>query len=223
MFSRLLIVTITLATCARAAPDRPFVDSNRTELIKAAPELSALEFDSDQSTLDPLLRATGQQLESMLAKFINVSIAEDVHEMRFDSTRLLWKEHRDQFRYVIETRPFVESRNQTPNPQSGFLIAGRFIDMLSDLLPANQSKARFRYLGRITEAGAPSLVVAFILQDGSRQGLVWMDEATKRIVRLRTDDNFTRDVRFAPVKFAAVETSLWLPALATVHARFSTG
>ena len=223
MFSRLLIVTITLATCARAAPDRPFVDSNRTELIKAAPELSALEFDSDQSTLDPLLRATGQQLESMLAKFINVSIAEDVHEMRFDSTRLLWKEHRDQFRYVIETRPFVESRNQTPNPQSGFLIAGRFIDMLSDLLPANQSKARFRYLGRITEAGAPSLVVAFILQDGSREGLVLMDEATKRIVRLRTDDNFTRDVRFAPVKFAAVETSLWLPARATVHARFSTG
>src|ERR1035441_8222392 len=104
MFSRLLIVTITLATCARAAPDRPFVDSNRTELLKAVPDLSALEFDSDQSTLDPLLRATGQQLETMLARFINASIAEDVHEMRFDSTHLMWKEHRDQFRYVIETR-----------------------------------------------------------------------------------------------------------------------
>ena len=221
--SRLFIATIALAACARAAPDRPFVDSNRTELIKAVPELSTLEFDSAQSTLEPLLRATGQQLESMLARFINASIAEDVHEMRFDSTHLMWKEHRDQFRYVIETRPFVESRNKAPNPQSGFLIVGRFMDMLGDLLPANQSKSRFRYLGRITEAGAPSLVVAFIQQDGSRQGLVWIDEATKRIVRLRTDDSFMRDSRFVPVNFPALETTLWLPSSATVHARFATG
>jgi VWFA-related protein len=221
--SRLFIATIALAACARAAPDRPFVDSNRTELIKAVPELSTLEFDSDQSTLDPLLRATGQQLESMLARFINASIAEDVHEMRFDSTHLMWKEHRDQFRYVIETRPFVELRNKAPNPQSGFLIAGRFMDMLGDLLPANQSKSRFRYLGHITEAGAPSLVVAFIQQNGSRQGLVWIDEATKRIVRLRTDDSFMRDSRFVPVNFPALETTLWLPSSATVHARFATG
>jgi hypothetical protein len=82
MLSRLLMTTIALAAYARAAPGRPFVDCSRAELIKAAPELSAIEFDSDQSALDPLLSATGQQLESMLAKFINVSIAEDVHEMR---------------------------------------------------------------------------------------------------------------------------------------------
>ena len=223
MPSPLLMATIALAVCALAAPAQPFVDSNRTELLKAVPELSALEFDPDQSTLDPLLRATGQQLESMLARFINISIAEDVHEMRFDSTHLLWKEHRDQFRYVVKTRPLAESRSQSPNPQSGFLIAGRFIDMLGDLLPANQSKSRFRYLGRITEAGAPSLVVAFIQQDGSRQGLVWLDDATKRIVRLRTDDSFTRDIRFVPVNFPALDTTLWLPSSATVHARFATG
>jgi hypothetical protein len=143
MPSPLLMAIITLAACISAARAQPFVDSNRTELLKAVPDLSALEFDSDQSTLDPLLRATGQQLETMLARFINASIAEDVHEMRFDSTHLMWKEHRDQFRYVIETRPFVELRNKAPNPQSGFLIAGRFMDMLGDLLPANQSKSRF--------------------------------------------------------------------------------
>jgi len=221
--SRVLIATIALAACALAAPDHPFVDSNRAELLKAAPELSALEFDPDQSTLDTLLRATGQQLESMLARFINVSIAEDVHEMRFESKRLIWKEHRDQFRYLIETHPFSESRSQVPDPQSGFLVAGRFMDMLGDLLPANQSKARFRYLGRITEGGAPNLVLAFILRDGSRQGLVWIDEATKRIARLRTDNSFTRDIRFAPVHFPALETTLWLPSSVMVHARFPAG
>jgi VWFA-related protein len=220
---RLLIATIALAACAHAAPDHPFVDMNRAELLKAAPELGALEFDSDQSALGPLLRAAGQQLESMLARFINVSIAEDVHEMRFESKRLIWKEHRDQFRYVIETRPFLESRNQAPNPQSGFLVAGRFMDMLSDLLPANQSNARFRYLGRIREGGAPNVVVAFVQREGSRQGLVWIDEATKRIVRLRTDSSFTRDIRFVPVHFPALEITLWLPCSVTVHARFAAG
>jgi VWFA-related protein len=220
---RLLIATIALAACAVAAPDHPFVDSSRDELIKAAPELTALQFDPDQSPLDPLLRAAGQQLESMLARFVNVSIAEEVHEMRFNSARLVWKEHRDQFRYVIEPQPFAESRKPAPDTHGEFLIAGHFMEMLGDLLPANQSNARFRYLGRITEGGTPSLVVAFILQDGSRQGLVWVDAATKRIVRLRTDDSFTRDVRFVPVKFSAAETSLWLPARATAHAHFPTG
>jgi VWFA-related protein len=60
-------------------------------------------------------------------------------------------------------------------------------------------------------------------QDGSRQGLVWIDEATKRIVRLRTDASFTRDIRFVPVNFPSPETTLWLPSSATVHARFAAG
>ncbi len=85
----------------------------------------------------------------------------------------------------------------------------------------------------MTEDGRPSLVVAFIERDGTREGLVWVDEATKRILRFRTDvlnhpnggkfDSFTRDVRFVPVNFSALATTLWLPASATVHARFATG
>ncbi len=240
MLSSRLIATIALAASAYAAPAPPFVDSNRAELIKSAPELTKLEFDPDQSALDPLLRATGQQLESMVARFIDVSIAEDVHEMRFDSAHLIWKDQREKFQYVIETRPFAEVRRQAsggeavlPNAKSVFLVAGGFVDMLSDLLPANQSKSRFRYLGRITEGGATSLVVAFIEQDGIREGLAWVDQASKRIVRFRADvlkhpegekfDSFTRDVRFVPVNFSAQETNLWLPSSATVHVRFSTG
>jgi Flp pilus assembly protein TadD len=105
--------------------------------------------------------------------------------------------------------------------------------MIGDLLPENQEQARFRYLGRIAENGKPALVVAFIEKDGTREGLVWLDEATKRIIRIRTDtldrhdggkfDSFTRDVRFAPVDFSAPAVTLWLPSIATVHARFAAG
>ncbi|HLN01029.1 MAG TPA: VWA domain-containing protein [Bryobacteraceae bacterium] len=237
---RLSMASMALAACAWAAPRQPYVDSSQADLIKAAPELSALSFDSDQSTLDALLRTAGEQLESVFAKAVNLSMAEEVHETRFDSAHLMWKEHRDRFRYVLQARPFAESRRQTqgpdaaqPNARSAFLIAGPFVEMLGDVLPENQEQARFRYLGRITEGGRPSLVVAFIEKDGTREGLVWLDEATKRILRFRTDvlnhpnggkfDSFTRDVRFVPVNFSALATTLWLPSRATVHARFATG
>ena len=196
-----------------------FVDSSRAELIKAAPELTALEFDPSQSTLDAVLRATAQQLESMLAGFKNVSMAEDAHEMRFENTHLGWSEKRDEFHYVIHTHPLQESR------------PGQFLDMLSDLMPENQS--RYRYLGRTTEGSNRSLVVAFVTRDGARQGLAWIDEATKRIVRIRTDvlkhpegqafDSLTRDVRYLPVKFSFAAIPLWLPARATLHVWFSGG
>jgi len=198
-----------------------FVDSSRAELIQAAPELTSLEFDPSQNTLDPLLRVTGQQLQSMLAGFRNLSMTEDAHELRFDSVHLRWSERRDQFQYLIRIHPLQESR------------PGQFMDMLSDLMPENQNQSRFRYLGRIREGGNGRFVVAFVTGDSARQGLAWIDEASKRVVRLRTDvlkhsegqafDSLTRDVRLVPVKFSFAEIPLWLPAWATVHVRFSAG
>jgi hypothetical protein len=147
MLSRLLIASIALAAIASAAPTQLFVDSNQTELIKAAPELATLQFDPDQSSLAPLLLATGQQLESMATKFINVSMAEDVHELRSDTAHLAWKERRDKFQYVIETHPFVESRRQAqgsatllPNPTNDFLLVPGFLDILSDLAQSKVSR-----------------------------------------------------------------------------------
>ncbi len=236
---RLSIGTIALTACAWSAPGPGFVDASREELLKAAPELSALQFDSDQSTLDPLLRTAGARLESMLANFISVSFAEDVHEMRFDNAPKTWTDHRDRFRYVVQVRPFAEIRRQAtgdeaqPNAPSAFLISGGFMAILGDLLLENQSQSRFRYLGVLAEGGQRSLVVAFAAKDESRQGLVWLDEATGRVLRWRTDflrpppgqelDNFSRDVRFTTVKFSNVETPLWLPTSATVDARFVGG
>ena len=240
--TRLFLTAIfTAFAIAHAQTPKLFVDSDRTELLHAAPELTALEFTSDQTPLDPLLRSTGQQLKSMFATFVNVSLAEEIHEMHFESAQLLWAEQHETFRYIARVRPFAERREQTkdgpaPRPQlvhNGFLVAGRFIEMLNDLLPENQKEQRFRYLGRVVENGSPLLVVAFTARDESRQGLVWMDESTKRIVRLRTDtlknpetaslQSLTRDVRFVPVNFAALAATCWLPAYAAVHIRFPAG
>jgi VWFA-related protein len=231
---RCSVAGIVLSACALPPSDSAFVDSSRSELIKAAPELNGIEFDSEQSPLDPLLRATGQQLKSMFAEFINVSMAEDVHEMRFDDARLLWTDQRAGFRYMADTSPFTESRKKAqPNAQMGLPLAGRFVDMLRDLLPENQPQFRFRYLGRMAEGGARCFVMAFLAKDGTRQGLVWVDEATKRILRVRTDvlkhtateqfESFSRDVRFVPVLFPALATAPWLPASATVNMRFASG
>jgi VWFA-related protein len=232
------MAAVALAICAKGASDQAFVDASQAELIKAAPELRALDLDSNQSTLDSLLSTTGQQLENMLAKFINVSIAEEVHEMRFDSAEMTWTEHHDQFRYVVRTSPFNEFRRQAQggeaarsDTKSTFLISGRLMETLGDLLPENQSQSRFRYLGRMEEGGG--LVLAFIERDGTREGLIWIDEATKRILRFRTHvlkhpageklETFTQDVRFVPVNFSALQTTLWLPSSATVDARFAKG
>ena len=171
---------------------------------------------------------------------MNVSISEDIHEMRLDSAHLVWKEHHDKFLYSVRTNPFAESRRPAPggepaqpDAKSAYLISGNFLGMLGDLLPENQSQSRFRYLGRISEAGLPSLVVAFARRDGSKESLVWIDAGTKQILRCRTDtlkglekgkiESFTRNVRFVQVKFPALDTALSLPSSATVHLRFAAG
>lgn len=236
--ARLSMAAILLAAC-RHGNSQSLIDGNREDLIKAAPELSALEFAPDQGPLELLLRETGQRLENTIAKFVNVSIAEEVHQMRFDAAHLMWIDRRDEFRYLVRTNPVSESRTKTKSEdallgaKSPFVLTAGFESMLGDLLPENQSQSRFRYLGRIQEAGVRSSVIAFAEREGARQGLVWIDDAAKRIIRVRTDvlkhppeekfESFTRDVRFVPVSFPALAATLWLPSRATVHIRFAAG
>ena len=233
-------MAVVAVTAVSGQTAKLFVDADRAELIRMEPELNVLAFDSDQTSLDPMLRAVGQQLKSMFAKFVNVSIAEEIHEMRFESARLTWTDRRERFRYVARVSPFSELRKrvedgQAPNPllSTSYLAAGRFIEMLNDLLPEKQNDSRFRYLGHSNEGGRRTFVIAFAARDETRQGLIWVDEPTKTIVRLRTYilrrqpgesfESFTKDVRFVPVNFAALETAPWLPVAATVQVRFAAG
>ncbi len=234
-----VLASVAFVTCLQAQTNPLFVDSTRDQLIAAVPDLGSVELEQDQSKLSPLLHELGAQLESMTANLINVSIAEDIHEMRFDSNRLVWAEHRDAFRYVVLTNPYSEVRTAANGGdlvqpgKSAFLVAGNFMSVLSGLLPENQAHSHFRYLGRIADGTNKNLVLAFVASDGTAQGLVWLDEGTKIIRRVRTDDlshdsgqpfeTFIRDTRFTSVSFPTVGKTMLLPSSAIVHARFATG
>ena len=132
-------------------------------------------------------------------------------------------------------------------PQSDFLVLEHFFEVLHGLLPRYRERMRFRYIGRWNGGGRPADVVAFAQrpetapvrgpsETGSNtlvQGLYWIDAATQRVLRLRVDllgrveglplQSLTADVFLAAVNFKYIGGALWLPATATVHARYAGG
>jgi len=240
----MLRVALVLALVAygAAAAQKPFIDCNKDELVRAVPELAGIQFDSNQDNLDGLLRATGENLESMFAKLVDISAAEDIHEMRFEDGMAGTSRH-EAFRYVVKApaanggkRQFDEFRIDAntkarvqPPSHIDFLVIGRFLELLHYLLPQYQPESQFRYMGRSNADGQDSFVVVFG-QTAQLQGIAWIDAATKRIVRLRVDvgpvegsplETVTTDMAVAPVNFGG--SLLWLPARVTVQARYAGG
>ena len=198
------------------APQKPFtecnfIECNEEELVRAVPELAGIEFDESQDGLDELLRAVGDNLESMFARLGDISAAENIHEMRFEDG-MVATSRREAFRYVVkaaseqpEPEQFEEYRidtttgsRVTPPPHSDFLVIAHFLRGLNYLLPDYQGQSRFRYLGREKTDGQDCFVLAFTKvpegtglhshgQAAGLQGIAWIDTATKRIVRLRMD------------------------------------
>lgn len=84
----------------RRAPQKPFVDCSEEELVRAVPELAGIAFDANQNGLDGLLHTVGELLDIMLAKFVDVSAAEDIHEMRFEDG-MVGLSRREAFRYAV--------------------------------------------------------------------------------------------------------------------------
>jgi VWFA-related protein len=245
---------------AKPAESKPFVEGTSDELTRAVPELAGMQFDFNQDRLDGLLAATGEDLAGMFAKLVDIAATEQIHEMRFEDG-MDESSRRETDRYLVKLlpkgspEPFNELRVDpgtgapAPAPTAGLLVISHFEKLLSYLLPQYREESRFRYLGRTQGAGQDSWVVAFAQHAGSTrlyghiglgngrsallQGLVWIDVATHRIVRLRTDllgrgdglpfETLTTDIAFVPVKFESTGNVLWLPARVTVHARDAGG
>jgi VWFA-related protein len=203
-------------TYGAEAPPKPFVDSSKEELIRAAPELTGLQFDANQDGLSALLDATGENAARMFAKLLDLSAAEDIHEVRLEEGFAVIS-RREGFRYAVKLlpagapEPFVEfrvdaaTRDRVPPPaHSDFLVLANFLKLLNYFLPQYREQSRFRYLGRVNGEGQDCFVVAFAQrpeaagfrnhipmdpngQTARLQGLAWIDAATKQIVRLRLD------------------------------------
>src|SRR5579871_3770263 len=74
----------------RAAPQaaqpgdyKLLTESTREEIVAELPELSAMQFDSNQDRLDPILASAGDNLDAMFSKLPNLAATEQIHEMRF--------------------------------------------------------------------------------------------------------------------------------------------
>ncbi len=214
---RIVLAGILVAFAAEAAENHKlFVDCNREELAWAVPELAGMQFDSNQDSLDALLQASGENLQSMFAKLVDISAAEDVNEIRFEED-VAGESRHETFRYGIKslranglaglTEFRVDAKTESPvQPPATieFLLVSHLFQLLDYFLPKYREQSRFRYLGRQNAGGQDYFVVAFAqrpkgnelrsnIQVGSNgqtahmQGLAWIDAATKRIVRLRVD------------------------------------
>lgn len=211
---RLAWLTILLAFAAEA--QKPFVDCNQDELIRAVPDLAGIQFDANQDGLDGLLRATGENLENIFAKFVDVSAAEDVNEMRFEED-VAASSRREVFRYGVKVLPAggperfrefrVDAKTEAPIQQSAtidYLVISHFLKSLDYLLPRYRAQLRFRYVGRSNAGGQDLFVMAFAQRPESvelhssilagsdgrtapMQGIAWIDATSKRVVRLRMD------------------------------------
>ena len=241
---------------AQAARSSAFVECDREELIRAVPELASMQFDSTQDRLPGLLAPAAENLEGMFARLVDVAATEQIHEMRFEDGAES-PGRSETYRYLVRRlaegspEPFTELRvgpdpnAPRPAPADGFLVIAHFEKLLRYLLPQYRHDSRFRYLGRVQEAGQGSWLglvafaqradsiqpLGYIQLRGGRiatmQGLVWIDEATHRIVRLRVDlgeriegspfETLSTDIAFVAVKFPSIDSALWLPARVTIH------
>jgi hypothetical protein len=126
----------------------------------------------------------------------------------------------------------VDGRSQ------GYMLTSGFASEWLQFLPSNQLATRFRYLGRQTDGEFKCYVVAFaqipglatitgtITREGRSvlllsQGIVWIDQASFRIIRLRSDllaphpeiglAAQTTVLQFGMTTLPESATPLWLP------------
>jgi VWFA-related protein len=257
-FRVLIAGLLVLGVRCNAAENKPFVECDRVELVQAVPELAGIQFEPSEDRVEGLLQATSDGLRGMFAKLAGISADEEIHEMRFEDS-MVETGRRENFRYVVRparegARGTFEELRTDPKtglpfevaPNGDFLITGHFFRLLGYLLPEYREQSRFRYLGRWTAPGHEYFVVAFaqrpegadlqshIQVGGGRtallQGLVWIDGATHRLVRLRLDllarieDNpLTTDISLASINFPSIAAEFWLPARVTAHVHYPGG
>ena len=255
---QVFIAGLLLGVQCNAGESKPFVECDRAELVRAVPELAGIQFEPSEDRVDGILEASGDRLRGMFAKLVGISAAEEIHEMRFEDS-MVETSRRENFRYVVRPvaegalEHFEELRT---DPKTGraveaatngdFLITGHFFRLLRYLLPEYRDQSHFRYLGRWTASGRDYSVVAFaqrpegtdlqshIQIGGGRtallQGLVWIDSATHRTVKLRMDllariedNSLTTDISLVSMNFPSNDTEFLLPAKVVVDARYPGG
>ncbi|HZP93026.1 MAG TPA: hypothetical protein VFB20_09105, partial [Burkholderiales bacterium] len=87
------------ADVAASTPTPSVVDRDRQDLIRSLPELAALQSDDTPARLQETIHAAGEALSHMLDGFVDVSAAEEIHEMRLGAGSAPEEERREHYRY----------------------------------------------------------------------------------------------------------------------------
>lgn len=237
---------------------RPYIDDSLPKLKKTVHELRGLHPAVSQKPLPMILSRTGGRLEDLVSKLPNLIALEDVAQFRAADNGGDAEQIRHKYNYLILVElyggePAFDERRINLTGRSGraigldegFVVTKGFATLWRNFLPKVQQESRFRYLGTQRVNKRTAYVVGFAQKpgwveypmyfvQGQRptvclfQGAAWIDEASFRIVRLRTDllaprpdvhlAKMTTVVTFGSARIAQVSEPLWLPVKAEVTA-----
>jgi len=230
---------------------RPLLEYPLKDLLKAAPELRGLEPAANQDELASILDKAGKVTENLLQSMPNLVSHEEVTQQKLRAPGSVTDHRRLQFDYMILTHQLganvtLDEYRAGPDGSpleakgldEGYMLTRGFASEWLHFLPSTRAAARFRYLGQLTEGGLRCYVVAFAQRPGFAtitgavvyaaksvcilyQGIAWIDEASYRIVRLRTDllaprpdiglQRQTTELHFSETRLPQTASTLWLP------------
>lgn len=226
-----MMCVLCTALLGAAAGPPPFVDAEPAELARTLPELAGLRTGPTPERLDSTLHA----IAAWPAEHEPVTLPEEIHEMRFEEGGIVAASRREQARYAVSwsSDGWRDLRSGLPAGEpAAFLITDGFQQSLNFLLSPVIGETRFRYLGRMTEGGRELMAVAYLRPTAGpgRQGVLWIDEATLRVLRVRQSlfgridgvplETWTTDIRLAPTgALSSVTVAAGLPGreFLTVH------
>ncbi|MFZ0960523.1 MAG: hypothetical protein WAO35_06420 [Terriglobia bacterium] len=230
---------------------KPLLDYPLPDILKAAPELQGLEPAANQDELASILDKTGEVTEDLLGSMPNLISREDIIQAKLGDPANANDQRRLVYDYLIlvhrqGTNITLEEYRSGPGGtgteaqslDEGYMITRGFASFWLHFHPSNRLAARFHYLGQQTDSGLKCYVVAFAQKPGWAtvtgtvvykgvslrilyQGIAWIDEASFRIVRLRTDllaprpaiglERMTTELHFGETRLPQTAAPLWLP------------
>jgi len=231
---------------------KTFLEMTPGELARAVPELKHLKLAKSQDRLPIILQRAGAGVAEFFDSFSNTTCEELVLFTVERSKPEQPVRYEGKFNYLAVAKPgadktaLQEYRTDSkgvPVNVKGTVVTAGFVTLQGYFHPTYQKGSRFRFLGQQQLKGRSTLVVAFAQQPGMAKqaswlaldekgafafvhGVAWIDPATYRILRLRTDLQRpelsvgmlweTTEVEYSEVTFKEGGKTLWLPREVTV-------
>ena len=221
-------------------------------LVAAIPELQGMEPAANQDELAMILARTGADVQAFFQNFPNTVSEEQVREERLGKNGETRGSLDEKFQYLLLAKPEKwglgleelradehGGRTASKGLNAGLMLTSGFATASLLLHPSYQSGATFRLLGKQVLAGHQCYAVAFAQIPAKAQMIerfdanketvlvlfqvmAWIDTATYKIVRLRSDllapqpkirlQRQTTEITYLPVQFKQIAAAMWLPS-----------